>query len=308
MITYGQVLGLADCYRAVRASMAYPVVADPPDLSARLARLFAIGHDRHPAFSPDPAAFAEHLARCRAPLAPGENDVHAADLFLACAALRGDRAAVSTMRAQCWPLARRYLRSFRTSDATLDEIGQELWSVLLLGRAAGPPKLESYSGKGPLAVFIGITAHRIAISRLRREDTRARAAVRAAAEVGALAHDVELMFVKREYREAFQRALTEALEQLDDRMRMILRMHVVDGLSLERIAQAYRVSQSTISRWLAGTRQSVLGQARRLLLERLPLTTGEVDSLWNTLVSQIDLHVSSLLGAPRSGALPPEMG
>jgi len=91
--------------------------------------------------------------------------------------------------------------------------------------------------------------------------------------------------------------IREALRVLDDRERMIFRLYVVDGLSVERIAKVYGVSQSTVSRWVAKARDGVTAEARRLLRERLLLSEAEFESVAGLMISQLDLSVSRILAA-----------
>jgi len=287
--------GLAESYRAALPGPRQSAAPDDEALEGMLAALYARGRRAHPALSLAATTFAAHLAGCGACVTddPGEDEV--ADLFLAAAALDGDAPAVDELRRRCWPAALRYLRRFDARAAELDDLAQELWNALLIVRDGGAPKLASYSGRGPLPAFVGIAAQRIAMNRLRHEETEARVTERAAAEMRALAGDAELVFIKQRYRDCFQAALGDALRALDDRTRVVLRMHLVDGLSVERIGKAYGVSQSTVSRWLAKGRDSVARETRRLLAEQTRMSESEFDSLWPLVASQLDLSMSHVL-------------
>jgi len=122
-----------------------------------------------------------------------------------------------------------------------------------------------------------------------------RAVDRAAAEAGLLAADPELAFIKGKLRHHFQDALTRALAALDDRERMIYRMHLCDGLSLEAIGKVYGVNHSTVSRWLSKARDQVIREAQRVLREEIRLTPAEFESVAALVISQLDISVSRLL-------------
>jgi RNA polymerase sigma-70 factor (ECF subfamily) len=130
----------------------------------------------------------------------------------------------------------------------------------------------------------------------RHEDAEERAGKGAAAEAQLVSHDPELAFMKGHFREQFQRAVSAALLVLDDRQRMIYRLHLIDGRTVDSIAKMYQVSQSTVSRWLADTRKSVIAEARRILSEELKLSGQEFESIAGLMVSQLDLSVSRILG------------
>jgi RNA polymerase sigma-70 factor (ECF subfamily) len=132
----------------------------------------------------------------------------------------------------------------------------------------------------------------------RREAIEGRAVDSAAAEVDALAADPELAFMKEKLRGRFRQALSDALGCLEDRERMIYRMHLVDGLGVEAIGKVYGVSHSTVSRWLAKAREEVIAETQRVLRDEMRLSPAEFDSVAGLVVSQLDLSVSRLLRHP----------
>jgi RNA polymerase sigma-70 factor (ECF subfamily) len=259
------------------------------------ARLLCLGRAAHPTLPLNDQAFFEHLAGCHPLDADEPGDERAGDLYLACAALSGHAAAVATLQRLLWPVIVNALRAFEISADTLDETGQELWDALLVGRADAPPKLRLYAGRGALAAFVAITAQRLVLLRLRKQEVHHRAAQLAALELQAVTSDFELGFLKAQYRDRFQDAVRAALDGLDDRSRLIFRLYLIDGLSIDRIAKAYQVSQSTVSRWLAKARATIFDDTRRLLREGLAMPDEELDSLWNLVASQVDLSLSALL-------------
>ena len=82
---------------------------------------------------------------------------------------------------------------------------------------------------------------------------------------------------------------------LDDRERMVYRLHIIEGLTVERIAKTYGVSHSTISRWMASARASIVAEAQRLLRDEIRASEDDYESMSRLLVSQLDLSVSRLL-------------
>ncbi len=260
-----------------------------------VARLLERGRRLHPGLALDQARFARHLDRCGAEIGDEAINIHAGDLFLAAAALSGQATAVAKLTQVCWPVALRYLRRVAAAPTELEDIAQELWKTLLVGIDAGGPKLANYSGRGPLGAFVGITAQRIGIARFRRNDTAARAA-RAAAELETLTVDPELAFIKDRFRTDFQDAIGQVLRALDDRTRMLLNLHVVDRVTIARMARAYGVRQSTVSRWLQKARQRVARDTQRELARRLQLSQSDFDSIRRLVLSQLEVSVSRLLG------------
>ena len=188
-----------------------------------------------------------------------------------------------------------YLRHVDASPAFVDEIEQRLWDGVLVGSADAPPKLVGYAGKGPLAGWLGVAAQRIALMMRRHEGAEERAASAAGVEAQLVAADPELALIKGHLRGTFQRAISQALLSLDDRERMVYRMHLIDGLTVERIAKTYGVSHSTVSRWMAGARAGIVAEAQRLLRDEIHASPADYESMSRLLVSQLDLSVSRLL-------------
>jgi RNA polymerase sigma-70 factor (ECF subfamily) len=286
---------LAAAYLRALPTGEAPAHPDLAGLEAALLTLCARGRGAHPGLSLDDAVFVRHLARCGASLAAGGASTCAEDLFLACAALTDAPGAVNALRAGHRQGIAGYLRAIEKLETTVEEVEQRLWELLLVGGAGGPPKLGSYSGRGSLAGFIGILAQRIALDGGRQRGAEARAVAKMAAEVNAVAGDAELAFIKLRYKDGLEQAIRDALGLLDDRERMILRMHTIDGVTLDRIAKVYGVTQPTISRWLAEARARVFAGTRRLLRERLRVSEAEFDSIADLVVSQIDVSVSRIL-------------
>ena len=268
------------------------------DLEQALSALLERGRAGHPELSLDPLAFAAHLGACGAAVGGNEAAVYAEDLYLACAALRGDEAAVAKLRRLHRPVLAGYLRHLATSPAFIDEVEQRLWDAALVGNGAAGAKLATYSGQGALAGWIGIAAQRIALMMVRHEQAEDRAIERVAADADLLAADPELAFIKEKLRTAFRRAISLALDTLDDRERMIYRMHLVEGLTVESIGRVYGVSHSTVSRWIGKARDAVLAEARRLLRDEMQLSPEEFDSVAGLVASQLDLSVSRILRGP----------
>jgi len=292
---------LVDGYRTVAADRQAGLELSA--LESVLTQLYATGRAAHPDIELDPTRFGSYVADCKTPL-DGDQTLPAGDLFLACAALSGNRTALGKLRQISLSPIRSYLRRIDLPASSVDDVAQELWSLLLEGGADRSPKLARYSGTGSLRSFIGVSARRLALMRCRHEAVVARAGARLAAEVNALADDVELDFIKAEYRDDFRRAIEYALAGLDQRLRMVLRMRIVDGLTVDAIARTYAVAQSSVSRWLEKARAQVVSETRRLLCERLLLSGAEFDSLWRLVASQLEISVSDVLGrnaASRSG-------
>lgn len=168
---------------------------------------------------------------------------------------------------------------------------QKLFVVEADGAA---PRIAGYSGRGQLSSWVGVAAQRTGLSLLRGERKHAHVddALADALPVGS---DPELDYLRTRYRADFRKAFQEAIASLTQRERMILRLHLVSGLSHEKIGAFYQVNQSTASRWIAKAREAIAREAERLLRERLNLNTSEFCSLAQLVGSQLDLSLSRWL-------------
>jgi RNA polymerase sigma-70 factor (ECF subfamily) len=103
--------------------------------------------------------------------------------------------------------------------------------------------------------------------------------------------------VKRKYAREFEQALREALEMLPERERVIFRLNLVNGVSLEKIGTLYGVNQSTVSRWLARARESVMDEVQHRLAERLKVSTDEFRSVVHAVQSEVHVSISRIFAA-----------
>jgi RNA polymerase sigma-70 factor, ECF subfamily len=249
-----------------RVSGACGLASDPAVLEATLAELIARGNAAHLELRFNAALFAAHLGRCGAPVGTTPvAAIHAEDLFLAAAALHGDQEAAAKLRRLYHPAVVGALAAIDTSVHFVDDVEQRLWHAALVGSDGTAPELGGYTGQSALAEWVTGAARRIA------QAVHARDAA------------------------DFRGALTQALVGLEDRERMIYRLHVANGMTVTMIAKVYRVSDDTIARWLAKARDSVIRETQRLLHGEVTLSPAEFESVAARVVSQLDLGVSRIM-------------
>jgi RNA polymerase sigma-70 factor (ECF subfamily) len=274
-----------------------------------LASLYAAGREAWPRVPLPEEDFLRHLAE----RLPSGGDtaavlaaVHAADLYLACACTRGEPAAHEALERHVLPKAAAAVARLKDAGVDAAEVLQHLRERLLVAEEGRAPRMAEYQGGGPLAAWLRAAAVRTALNLRRAQGRRARAEEEAetgplAAGTGAVA-DVELDYLRRHHREDFHAALAEALAALPARERTVLRLHVVEGLALERIGAMYQTHKSTVSRWVSKAREELLAGARQRLAERLKLSQGELHSLMRAVQSQLDLSLPSMLREPGSSS------
>jgi RNA polymerase sigma-70 factor, ECF subfamily len=271
-----------------------------PSLDAVLAELLASARTAWPRVRLQDAAFLRHLAE-RLPshveLERSLRAVHAADLFLACACVHGDSAALAALEAHFLPRVAAAVSRVEGAADTASEVVQLLREKLLTSEAGRPPRLAEYQGQGPLVAWLRAAAVRTALNLRRTARRQTRVEEEALADATVPQEHPELAHLRQRHRADFQAALAEALAALPPRERTLLRLHLVEGLSLERIGALYRTHKSTVSRWLARAREDVLAGTRTRLAERLRLSSGELHSLLREVPSQLDLSLPALLAS-----------
>ncbi len=287
------------CSHLPPAARAYARV---PGLAAVLAALLGAARAAWPRVRLEEAVFLRHLAeRLPASERPEASlrAVHAGDLYLACACARGDAAAHAALEAHVLPQVAGAVARVAPGEEALAEVCQRLREKLLTAAPGQTPRMADYQGGGPLGAWLSVVAARTALNLRRTAGRQARAEQEALADAAPGPDaDPELALVRAHHREDFQAALAEALAALTSRERTVLRLHLVEGLSLERIGAVYRTHKSTVSRWLARAREEVLAGTRARLAERLRLSSDELHSLLRDVPGQpLDHSLSSLLAS-----------
>jgi RNA polymerase sigma-70 factor, ECF subfamily len=242
-------------------------------------------------------------------LQPGEDAVdalarlRAEDLYLACACLEGDPAALRAFEERYLARVPQCLASLRPSATVVDDTRQLLREKLLVGSGAGRAKLEQYAGQGPLEGWIRVAAVRTALNllaatppgHLALDEGRDGAGLTVAA--GA---DVELDYLRARYRGHFAAAFKESVAALEPRQRTLLRFHYLDHLIPEKIGAIYGVHRTTAMRWIAATEAALLAGVKQRVEARLQLDSEDCDSLLALVRSRLDVTLTSLLGNTRA--------
>lgn len=248
-------------------------------------------HRRFPELSPPPAGLAEFLL---SKLAPGTSSPNAVlelaveDLALVLACARREPEALRCFEEQYIVKVARMTGHMRLSAVQVDEVRQRLRVDLSIPRANGTLRLLDYAGRGDLQAWLRVSATRAALKILRRRSDGA-----SLDEDDKLVdeHDAELSFLKRDQQLAFREALGEALASLDPRDVNRLRLHYLDGLSLEELATVEQVHRATVARWLAKARELLLANMRRVVMSKLRLSESECSSFMRLAQSRFDLSL-----------------
>jgi RNA polymerase sigma-70 factor (ECF subfamily) len=215
----------------------------------------------------------------------------AGDFYLACAAGCGLTSAIATIdRLFVVPLNRR-LRRVGSTPAEIPDALQVVRERLF----AGPrPRIKAYNASAPLEAWIRVVGIRVAIDLRRSELSAHRGPKALRTEPEPVARDPATTVVRTRYQVEFERVLRMKLAELPARERNVLRLHVIEGVSIEKVALAHGVHRGTVARWVWNAGQAVMAEVRRHFAERHGIIGADFDSVAHLLRSQISLSVKEL--------------
>ncbi len=258
-----------------------------------LIRWVEAARQRWPGIDLPAAALGEHLAALSIAADPAHP--HADDLYLACAAARGDDGAVAAFDRELSPVARSAARRIDTSADFVDEVVQAARERLLVARDGKPPRVAEYGGQGTLAAWVRVAAMRIAMNLLRDRRNNVLVDDEAFFDTITEGSDAERAAARSRYGEAAADALRDAFATLTARERNLLRLHHLHGLTVDELAPTMKVHRATVARWMARARERLLEATRAGLKARLAAGDSDVDSILRELRSRIDVTLSRLL-------------
>ena len=275
---------------------------DRTSLESRLAEQLAAAEARWPGVTADLRRFVAHWASQLAradDLDAAIDQIHLPDLYLAFACAEGDPAALRHLGLLLNAVAGA-VRSVDASPSFVDEILQRLRTRVLVPDEGQAARILDYAGRGSLENWLRAGALRLALN-ARRDARRGPDPLPDASlwEPAAAPEERTLELLRGKYAAEFGRALREAFASLEPGERNVLRLHFMEGMSLNQIAAMYQVNKSTISRRMARARETLLQRTRAQLERALELPAAELDSLLEQLGPKLDVSLSSVLAPSR---------
>lgn len=244
-----------------------------------------------PRLSAPAEGFAEHV-RARLPAEDPQGalaEMRGADLFLAFACMVGDEEAWRELDRGCLSKIPDWVARIDRTPAFADEVRQRLCEKLAQGEHGGPGKLAQYTGKGPLWAWLRVVAIREAHTMVRGGKKSVDADD---ATLRAPGLDPELELLKRRSADTFKQAFAEVLACLPDDDRSVLKLHYLDGLTIDEVGKAFRVSRASAARLIAAARERIVKRVERTLRDRLGPHAPGAHSLLALVQSQFDLSVA----------------
>jgi RNA polymerase sigma-70 factor (ECF subfamily) len=233
----------------------------------------------------------DDVARVAAPLAPPQQEAHAAEIYLGAACAARLPAALAVLEREYIARVPEMIAAKRLPAHAVDEIRQTVRERLLSG---DPPYIAGAIGRGPLSGLVAVIANRAAIDWLR---AHARAAQRTEptpeADLLVATGDPARDLLRAKYAGAVKAAFEAAIAELPARERTLLRFHLVEGLTIDDLARMYQIHRATAARQIERAREAIAIATRERLTSAVP--AAELGELASLVASQIDLSLSRVL-------------
>ncbi|HEY5927693.1 MAG TPA: sigma factor-like helix-turn-helix DNA-binding protein [Kofleriaceae bacterium] len=221
-------------------------------------------------------------------------DLHTEDLTWARALAAGNRDALDRYEGELVPLIDAQLRRRGFTPDQIAEVQQTLRARFFAGDGDGPA-IASYTGRGRLRSWVLVAALREAVRQ------RQRFAPEVTTDEGALFDVVDRAEIfaqegthKDLYRDVFRAAFRKVVAELAVRDRNLLRLHVIDELTIDEIGVLHGVHRATAARWLDRVREHVALGVRREVARELGTDMFETSELMQWVKSRIELSLSGL--------------
>lgn len=262
-------------------------------LGSQLRAILEEAHAAWPTIRLDDADFVRFLSeRLSLPCSAADlAKLHGSDLFLVCACARGDAAALLRLDGSFLSSLPRSLRRIDPSPSFTDEVVQLVRRRLLLGDGGRRPRIFDYGGRGSLSGWLRVLATRTALNL--RESARPTEGLDAAMESDLIAGALgpEQALIKGQIRAHFTDALCRALGSLSVEERNLLRLHLVESLSIDRLAVMFQIHRSTAARRIERVRLLLVDRMRVDLTDAAGIPKSQLDSALNLVLSGLDLSL-----------------
>lgn len=217
-----------------------------------------------------------------------------AELTLTAGVLAQAPAAVRAFSERYLSRVQRVVSRYLASSADQDDVAQTVREKVF----ASGDQLLIHAGRGTLASFLRMVASRSAIDQFRRLRAKPQNAGAADGRVVDTLLDAgltpELVAAKQQHHATFKAAFESAVAALADADRGLLRLSVLQRLSIDEVAALHDIHRATAARRLTKIRDEIAERVRRELRFGVGLSATELRSLHQALDSQLELSLSRL--------------
>jgi RNA polymerase sigma-70 factor (ECF subfamily) len=243
---------------------------------------------------PDVATTLDEFREASARVGVHDFDACASDLFLSCAAGRGDAVAIQHIDERFIATLTGRIRRLGASSDEIADVLQVVRERLFTGSS---PRIRTYNATVSLSQWIKVIAIRAAIDAHRREALLTKPPMMPADSDVPDPHDMQTHVMKEEYRHEFEKAVRELLVRLETRDRIVLRLYILEHVSIDKIAGMYGVHRVTVTRWIWNAGEHLLAGLREHFRHRFGIELREFDSLARLVRSRLSLDLDRVLGS-----------
>ena len=267
-----------------------------PAMDPILAGHFAAGRAAYPDVAVAEARFATEIARRAGEGAGPERwaALRGDHLYLAIACADGDTVALARLDAEFLDEVDACAKRMRATPDQGAEVRAHLRRILFVSEPGRPSAVSAYSGRGDLRSYIRVIATR----ELVRVINKGKREIGVEDEVLDLLSppgDPELVYLRDQYRGDVDAAMRDAVLALPEQSRALLRYHLIEGWSIDRIGTLYGVHRATAARWVNTAREELGDAIRAEVAKRLQIATDDVASIVRMVQSRIDVSLARLL-------------
>jgi RNA polymerase sigma-70 factor (ECF subfamily) len=276
---------------------------DRPALSSQLDEMWRAARATWPSVELGEPAFISHLALHlseHVPAADALQQLCTADLYLACACATGNADAIAAFERHCLTDLDRALARLRVGPDVIAEVKQRVRCRVLLADR-GRPRIVDFSGRGTLRAWVRVIAVREALRVTRWSQREIHTDDDELLQGFVTSEALGLEHLKDQYRRAFTQAFDRALRELPVRDKTMLRQHVLDGLTIDRLGALYRLHRATAARTLERARRAVLAATRAHMRAELEVGSTELSSILRSIRSRLEISLRGLRRRPHGG-------
>lgn len=239
--------------------------------------------------------------------------LHADDLCLVLACERGDETAWNDLFEGYGATVRSAARAASSNEAMADDLAQSIWADLhgLKAREDGKPagKLAYYSGAGSLGGWLRAVVGQLAIDQHRRQSRLIQ--TEEDSDLERLAHDADgeserfsPFHSSPSPEEALasdlagadvEKALAQALAELDDEDRLLMKLYYFDGLRLREAGAVLGVHEATASRRLTRVHIEVRERVESILMKEHGWSKAEATRSLAEVAAHLQTEVEPML-------------
>ena len=240
--------------------------------------------------------------------------LHADDLCLVLACERGDDHAWNDLFEGYGATVRSAARAASSNEAMADDVAQSIWAELhgLKSREDGKPggKLAYYSGVGSLGGWLRAVVGQLAIDQHRRQTKLVQAEEDSDLDRMALddadgngdgayqpaATPEDLLSINMASADV-EKALSQALAELPDEDRLLMKLYYFDGLRLKEAGAVLGVHEATASRRLTRIHGEVRQKVESILMKEHGWTKAEAARSLSEVAAHLQTDVEPMLVA-----------